>query len=81
MRRQRAKFSFMQSTGRKLVLGDLLGTFLVPTLIGKSLILYFGLNYSSNPDEGYGIGLAISILFTAVMVGRFLWKYRDYDDT
>jgi hypothetical protein len=63
-----------------LSLFDLIVAFLFPTLIGKSLIYYFGLNYSNSPGEGYGIGLIISILFTACMIGRFLWKYRNYED-
>lgn len=61
-------------------LADLLIAFLLPTLGGKVLILYFGSNYSRWPGEGYGYGLAISILFTLSMVGRFLWRYRDYQD-
>jgi len=64
----------------KLNLFDLIVAFLLPTLLGKSLVLYFGLNYSNYPGEGYGIGLTISILFTLCMVGRFLWKYRNYND-
>lgn len=63
-----------------LKLGALLATFLVPTLFGKTMILYFGLNYSDHPGDGYGYGLVIAILFTAVMMGRFLWKYRNYEE-
>lgn len=64
----------------KLKLKDLAVTFLMPTLIGKSFVLYFGLNYSSYPDEGYGYGLAGSIIFTAFMLIRFGWKFRNYND-
>ena len=69
------------SKGRKLEIKDLLLTFLMPTIFGKVMILYFGLNYSDHPDRGYGIGLVVSILFTIAMIGRFLWRYRDYDDS
>ncbi|PWU21951.1 MAG: hypothetical protein C5B49_01775 [Bdellovibrio sp.] len=65
---------------KKIEFRDLLIPFLFPTLIGKVLILYFGIQYSANPGEGYGVGLVITLLFTACMVGRFLWKYRDYED-
>jgi hypothetical protein len=47
--------------------------FLMPTLIGKSLILYFGINYSDSPGQGYGIGLSLSIAFTVTMLVRFIW--------
>ena len=53
--------------------------FLVPTLIGKLLLFYFGLMYTAYPGEGYGYALLASIVFTVTMVARFLWKYRDYD--
>jgi hypothetical protein len=65
---------------KKLDLKDLIIAFLFPTLIGKSLMLYFGLNYSNEPGEGYGVGLVLSILFTCAMAGRFIWKYRNYED-
>lgn len=65
---------------RQLKMGDLLTSFLLPTLFGKTLILYFGLNYSEHPGEGYGVGLALSILFTLTMLGRFVWRFRHYKD-
>ncbi len=64
----------------KLELGSLVFTFICPTIFGKVMILYFGLNYSDHPGEGYGTGLAISVIFTLGMLGRFIWKYRDYVD-
>lgn len=64
----------------KLRLKDLAVTFLMPTLIGKSFVLYFGLNYSEFPGEGYGYGLAASISFTVFMLLRFGWKFRNYND-
>ena len=62
------------------VLGQFIRAFLMPTLIGKLCILYFGLNYSDNPGEGYGYGLAASILFTVTMLALFVWKFRNYEE-
>lgn len=64
----------------KGMLGQFIRAFLMPTLVGKMFILYFGLNYAEFPGEGYGIGLVIAILFTVTMLGLFLWKYRHYED-
>ena len=68
-----------QQTNQK-DLKNFLIAFLMPTLIGKSLVVYFGLNYSEYPGEGYGYGLAASMCFTVTMLGRFLWKYRHVED-
>ena len=64
----------------KLNLFELIVAFLLPTLFGKSLILYFALNYSNYPEEGYGYGLAASIAFTLAMAGRFILKYKNYQN-
>ncbi|MGE3727019.1 MAG: hypothetical protein AB7I41_15770 [Candidatus Sericytochromatia bacterium] len=64
----------------KLDLKDLFIMSLCPLMFGKLLIFYFGSNFSSNPGEGYGIGLSLAILFTLAMAGRFVWKYRDYQE-
>lgn len=64
----------------KFDLKDFVISSLMPTLVGKSLVIYFGLHYSSDPGEGYGYGLIAAILFTLFMLGRFLWKYRNYED-
>ncbi len=61
-------------------LKDLIKVFIVPTLFNKVLMLYFGLNYSDHPGEGYGYGLVATILFLFFTVGRFLWKYRNEED-
>ena len=61
-------------------LRDFLSVFLGPTLINKAFMLYFGLNYSDSPGEGYGYGLVATILFFLFTVGRFLWKYKDVED-
>ncbi len=62
------------------VIKDFLKVFIVPVLINKMFMLYFGLNYSSHPGEGYGYGLVATILFLIFTVGRFLWKYRNIED-
>jgi hypothetical protein len=59
---------------------DLVAAFLVPTIVGKAAILYFGANYAGHPGRGYGVGLVVAFLFTLCMIGRFLWKYRNYED-
>ena len=64
----------------KIALFDLIVTFLMPTLCGKALIVYFGLNYTNYPGEGWGVALLCSIAFTVFMIGRFLWKYRNYEE-
>jgi hypothetical protein len=62
------------------VIKDLVKVFLLPTLINKFFMLYFGLNYSEHPGEGYGYGLVATLLFLAFTIGRFLWKYKDIED-
>lgn len=57
-------------------LSQLIVSFLMPTLIGKSFVLYFGLNYSENPGEGFGYGLAAAIFFTVFMLLRLIWNFR-----
>lgn len=51
-----------------------------PSIFGKAMILYFGLMYSANPDDGWGWALLFSVLFTVLMVARFLWRNRNYVD-
>ena len=70
----------IEKRNKDQILGKWTLTFLSPTLFGKVLILYFGLNYSSSPGEGYGIGLALSILFTISSLAAFLWSNRNYVD-
>lgn len=64
----------------KALLKDFIRSFLMPTLIGKSFVLYFGINYSDSPGEGYGYGLAISIAFTFCTLVLFAWKYRNHEE-
>ncbi|MFN3454592.1 MAG: hypothetical protein ACK41T_06475 [Pseudobdellovibrio sp.] len=52
----------------------------MPTFIGKSFVLYFGLMYSNHPDEGYGYGLIAAISFTVISLLLFIYKYKDTED-
>ena len=61
-------------------LKDALRVFLVPMIINKILMVYFGTQYSAFPGEGYGYGLVATILFLLFTMGHFLWKYRNEDD-
>lgn len=47
---------------------------LVPMLVTKAFILYFGINYSLYPGEGYGYGLAFFCAFTVGSCLLFIWK-------
>lgn len=62
------------------VLADFVKALLMPLLVGKALILFFGLQYAEYPGEGYGYGLILSIAFTAGNLVRFVWKYRNIED-
>ena len=64
----------------KKVLKDFLRSFLMPTLFGKSLVLYFGINYSNEPGEGYGYGLIVAVAFTFSTLTYFAWKYRNHEE-
>ncbi len=74
------KESQAQKEKVSLNLFDFLVAGLMPLLVGKLFVFYFGIHYSKFPGQGYGTGLAISALFTLVMLGRFLWKYRNYSE-
>lgn len=56
-----------------------LRAFLVPTLVTKILIVYFGLHYADYPGEGYGYGLIISIGLMVANFAFFLYKSSKYD--
>ncbi len=64
----------------KALLKDFIRSFLVPTLIGKAFVLYFGIKMAEYPDEGYGYGLAAAIIFTVASLSLFVWKYRNTED-
>lgn len=54
-------------------------TFLVPTLVLKGFVMYFGLNYSMHPGEGYGWGLLVTISLTLINFSIFIWKNWNDD--
>lgn len=70
----------MEPPKKKLEIKHLLVPFVVPLVIGKTLILYFGIRYADFKDEGYGVGLACSLAFTAFILIHFMWKYRHHGD-
>ena len=59
-----------------------LRTFILPTLVLKSILLYFGLKYSQYPDEGYGWGLMAAIVLSLLNFGFFIWKnWNDEEES
>lgn len=62
------------------ILIDFLKALLIPTLIGKAFVYYFGLRYSEYPGEGWGYALTLAIAITVGNLLRFVWKYRDVQD-
>lgn len=69
-----------QKNESKEPLGPFIIGFLMPTLVGKTLVVYFGLNYSEFPGEGYGYGLVAAIIFTVGNLFRLVWRYRNVED-
>lgn len=61
-------------------LKDLIKVFIIPTVINKPIMFYFGLNYSNYPGEGYGNGLVATIAVFITSMGYFLYKYRNNSD-
>jgi hypothetical protein len=59
---------------------DFVRVFLVPMIVNKIAILYFGAEYAENPGEGYGYGLCAALLLLVINFGVFLWRYRDVQD-
>ncbi len=62
------------------VMADFLKASVIPLIVNKIFMFYFGINYSNRPGEGYGYGLIATILFLIISMGRFLWKYKDIED-
>lgn len=69
-----------EQTPQSHVLKDFIKVLLVPLLINKFFMLYFGIHYSNYPGDGYGYGLMVTICFLFFTIGRFLWKYRNIQD-
>lgn len=61
-------------------LKDFLKAFLVPVLINKAFMMYFGLKYVDNPGEGYGYWFALTVVILFGALARFFWKYRNIED-
>ena len=69
-----------KSEKKTLTASDLFLTALFPHIAGKVMLLYFGINYAERPGEGYGYGLAFAICLSVVLVARFLYRSRNYED-
>lgn len=52
--------------------------FLLPTLILKAAIIYFGLHYSQDPGAGYGWGLVAAIALSLANFAYFI--YVNWND-
>ncbi len=61
------------------LLGGLIKFFVISTVINKSLMFYFGVNYSRWPGQGYGYGLAATLFYTVCAAGYLIFKYRNFD--
>ena len=59
---------------------DFAKVFLVPTLLNKAFMVYFGLKFAENPGEGYGYGLIATVLFLLATMGFFLYRYWGIED-
>ncbi len=65
---------------KSLFIRDLIKVFLIPTLVNKPFMFYFGLHYAAYPGEGYGYGLIATVFVLLFTTGRFVWKYRHESD-
>ena len=63
---------------QKQAMSLFLRAFLVPTFVTKGLIVFFGLHWVEYPDDGYGYGLAISIVLMLVNFGLFIHQCSKY---
>ncbi|MEN0058075.1 MAG: hypothetical protein AAGB31_04520 [Bdellovibrio sp.] len=61
-------------------LRDFIQALLVPLLINKAFMFYFGINYSKYPGEGYGYGLIATVIILVLGLARLIWKYRNIED-
>ena len=57
-----------------------LRTALVPTLVTKSFILFFGIMYSLYPGDGYGWGLLVSCVVTVFTFSYFIWSQSGKEE-
>lgn len=56
-------------------------TFFIPLIVSKTFVMYFGLNYSMYPGEGYGYGLAGAITFTVCNMAYFIYSQSKRNST
>lgn len=70
----------VESRNQRKVFVDFMKTLLIPLLINKAFMLYFGINYSSNPGQGYGYGLIATVVILVGGLVLFFWKYRNVED-
>jgi hypothetical protein len=59
---------------------DFILTLVLPMLVNKVFMMYFGMHYAIYPGEGYGYGLAATIVVMLAILAFLIWKYRDYSD-
>lgn len=59
---------------------DFILTLVLPMLVNKVFMMYFGMHYAIYPGEGYGYGLATTIFVMLGILGYLIWKYRNYND-
>lgn len=59
---------------------DFILTLILPMLVNKVFMMYFGMHYALYPGEGYGYGLATTIFVMLGILGYLIWKYRNYND-
>lgn len=64
----------------KAFLKDVIKIFVIPNVFNKPIMLYFGVKYAKYPGEGYGYGLAATILVFLTSIAIFLYKYRNIED-
>jgi hypothetical protein len=64
---------------QKQKLAAYIRAFVVPTILIKMFMLYFGLNYAAYPDHGYGYGLLATVILSLANFSYFL--YLNWDDS
>lgn len=65
---------------KELSLNFFIPAFIIPIIITKTAILYFGINWSNYPGEGYGYGFFATLLFAVLNFTFFLWRHRHYSE-